>query len=422
MPHTPNILTDLDVELAKRGSGRLVLGSWTVRLPRSFGFCGGVLNALNLLKKTVEEQQVGRLNGSAVQRLADSSGSPRTTTSAIGLVKADHPSPPTTHHSRILLLGDIIHNDTVNEQFRARGVVILPDADVPHALEHVRDGDTVVIPAFGLERDITQSLQALHEAGRIRLLDTTCRYVKRIWEFVGREAATGSTVLIMGKPDHPENRATLSRALTDGNAVVQLADLVDVAEFAATLTTPAPDGRMHEPATRNMQHETPPGVTLHNPDWFNPGALAFAAQTTLLYTETLEAERLLRAAAESAGAAFTSAATVCLATQERQKAALDLCTEGCDLFLVVGGFASSNTAQLYRLAAQHATAYFIRTADDFDAARITHYDPASKEMRSTGGWLPAGSAVIGLLSGASCPAGDVGGVIRKLRGLARRPQ
>ena len=150
----------------------------------------------------------------------------------------------------------------------------------------------------------------------------------------------------------------------------------------------------------------------------NLKSLAFAAQTTLLYSETVEAERLLREATESAGARFASAATVCSATQERQKAALNLCAEGCDLFLVVGGFASSNTGQLFRLAAQHAPAYFIRTAADFDATWITHYDPATKMVTTTENWLPRTAATIGLLSGASCPASDIGGVLHKLRALA----
>ena len=417
MPITANILTDPDVELAKREGGRLVLGRWTVRLPRSFGFCGGVLNALHLLQRTLEQQQVEGFNGSAVQQLADGSALPLTT----------HDSPLPPHPSRVLLLGDIIHYDTVNEQFRRHGVVILPDAEMPHALERIRDGDTVVIPAFGLERGFTAKLQALHDAGRIRLLDTTCRYVKRIWEFVGREAATGATVVIMGKPEHPENRATLSRALTPGNAVLQLANLEAVAGFATIVAPPATASRLasletpswiEEFENRKSKIENIPGLTIHNRERLNLNALAFAAQTTLLYSETVEAEQLLRETAAAVGAQFASAATVCLATQERQKAALDLCREGCDLFLVVGGFASSNTGQLYRLAAQHAPAYFIRTAADFDRARITHYDPITKSTRTTDGWLPPGSATIGLLSGASCPGGDIGGVLRKLRGLA----
>ena len=171
---------------------------------------------------------------------------------------------------------------------------------------------------------------------------------------------------------------------------------------------------------RTSKSENIPGATIHNPERLNLNALAFAAQTTLLYSETIEAEQLLRETAAAVGARFASAATVCLATQERQKAALDLCREGCDLFLVVGGFASSNTGQLYRLAAQHAPAYFIRTAADFDRARITHYDPTTKSTRTTDGWLLPGSATIGLLSGASCPAGDIGGVLRKLRELGEK--
>ncbi len=393
MPTAPDILTDPDVELARRHGGRLAAGPWTLRLPRSFGFCGGVLNALNLLQKTLEETQVQRFSGSTVQRLEE---------------PPDDAGGTAARRPRILLLGDIIHNDTVNDEFRRRGVVILSDAEAANPEMHLRDGDTVVIPAFGVERGLAVRLQALHDGGRIRLLDTTCRYVRRIWEFVGREAAAGATVLIMGKPDHPENRATLSRALTDANAVVQLADLAAVAEFAAGIET------------RDLKLENASGITLHNAARFNPASLAFAAQTTLLHSETMAAEERLRGAAAATGARFVSAAAVCLATQERQKAALELCAEGCTLFLVVGGFASSNTAQLYRLAAQHAPAYFIRTAADFDAARITHYDPAAKAVRTTEGWLPRGPAVIGLLSGASCPAGDVGGVIRKLRQFAER--
>ena len=420
MPITPNILTDPDVELAKRAGGRLVLGRWTVRLPHAFGFCGGVLNALNQLQQTLEKQG-GKAEGRR-QKAAGEEKDQNAASESKPLVVSGHDSPLTDAPRRpcVLLLGDIIHNDTVNEQFRSRGVVILPDAEVPQALEHLRDGDTIVIPAFGLDRGLTASLQARHDAGRIHLLDTTCRYVKRIWEFVGREAAAGATVVIMGKPEHPENRATLSRALTPGNAVVQLAYAEDVAQFAravancATASEPTnsrwPGG---EESSKNIR-----GVTVHNPDRLNLKSLAFAAQTTLLYSETVEAERLLREVAESAGARFASAATVCSATQERQKAALDLCAEGCDLFLVVGGFASSNTGQLYRLAAQHAPAYFIRTAADFDAAQITHYDPATKSTRITRDWLPHGAATIGLLSGASCPAGDIGGVLRKLRELA----
>jgi 4-hydroxy-3-methylbut-2-enyl diphosphate reductase len=369
MPIQNYILNDPEVELAQRAGGSLRFGQWLIRLPRRFGFCGGVLSALSLLQQTLANQPAGR----------------------------------------VLLLGDIIHNDTVNDRLRADGVIILPETNIADVLKQIRDGDTVVIPAFGVPGDLAASLQAQQETGRIRLTDTTCRYVRRIWEFVEQEAAAGATVLILGKPEHPENRATLSRALAAGNAVIQLATLETAGAFAEAVEIGKAIGE---------QLQAIPKLIIHNPGSLNLKRLAFAAQTTLLHSEVMAAETRLRQTAAVLNAGFASAASVCNATRERQQAALELCESGSDLFIVIGGFASSNTTQLQRLASQHAPTYFIRSAADFNATRISHYDPDSQTIRHTGDWLPTGPATIGLLSGASCPASDIGGVICKLRDLA----
>ena len=372
MPVQNYILNDPDVELIQRTGGTLQMGPWLIRLPRSFGFCGGVLGALNQLQRTLASRPGGR----------------------------------------ILLLGDIIHNDTVNNRLRADGVIILPETAIANALAQIHDGDTVVIPAFGVPRDLAVSLTALQKAGRIQVADTTCRYVRRIWEFVEAEAGSGATVFILGKPEHPENRATLSRALTAGNAVVQLATL-EIANVLADVLEASDDH-----LAKRLQ--AIPKLIVHNPDWLNLKNMAFAAQTTLLHSEVAAADARLRQTSTVLGARFASAATVCNATKERQQAALELCEAGCDLFIVIGGFASSNTTQLQRLAARHAPTYFIRSADDFNATRISHYDPATKTIVNTDNWLPRESATIGILAGASCPVSDIGGVIRKLREIAKK--
>jgi 4-hydroxy-3-methylbut-2-enyl diphosphate reductase len=371
MPVRNYILNDPEIELAQSSGGALRFGAWTIRLPRRFGFCGGVLNALNQLQRT----------------LSNRSGT-----------------------GRILLLGDIIHNDTVNDCLRADGIIIIQETAIADAMTQIRAGDTVVIPAFGVPRELATRLQELETAGSIRLTDTTCRYVRRIWEFVERKAAEGNTILILGKPEHPENRATLSRALTAGNAVIQLATLETAMAFAASLEIP--DGNILARLTAI------PRLTIHHPANLDPAKLAFAAQTTLLHSEVATAEARLRQAATALGASFDSSAAVCNATQERQQAAWELCQDGCDLFIVIGGFASSNTTQLQRLASQHAPTYFIHSPADFTATQISHYDPSRQTILVTDHWLPAGAATIGLLAGASCPAGDIGGVIRKLREMA----
>lgn len=372
MPVHPHILSDPDVELAQRSGGRLKIGQWSVLLPRRFGFCKGVFKALDQLQRALARRPA----------------------------------------ARVLLLGDIIHNDTVNNGLRADGVVILPESAVSTALSSLQDGDTVVIPAFGVPLELAARLQALQEAGRIHLADTTCGYIRRIWDFVESEALAGATVVILGKPDHPENHATLSRALAAGHAVVQLASLEMAHAFADLLMA---TGGAEDLARRA---QAIPGLAIHHPGRLNLQRLAFAAQTTLLHSDVTTAEARLQQAAAALGAHFASAASVCNSTQERQEAALDLCRSGADLFLVVGGFASSNTAQLQRLAVQYASTYFIRSATDFSATQITHYDPGRQTIIASTGWLPAGPATIGILAGASCPSSDIGGVIRKLREIS----
>ena len=361
-----DILHDPDVAGGGQPRSPLQAGPWTLLLPRVFGFCGGVLNALHMLRREI----------------------------------AARPSPGT-----IWLLGEIIHNESVNDHFQALGVKTIPETAVEQALDQVAPGDTVIIPAFGLPREVTARLTAAAAAGKLRLIDTTCAYVKRIWTFTEAQALTGATILILGKPDHPETRATLSRSLAGANTAIQLGDLDAVRQAALDIRA-------------DQFPQASASLRIHNPAAFSRSHLALVVQTTLLYEETQQAETLLREAAEIAGAAFASAATVCRATEERQHAALELCRHPCDIILVIGGFSSSNTTQLYRLASQYAPCYFVRTADAFDLHRIAHYLPGEHRTTVSVNWLPMRPAVIGLLSGASCPPGDVGGVIRKLQALA----
>lgn len=365
MPSLAEILQDPDVAATRAGGNCMAAGPWTVRLPAAFGFCGGVLDALRTLAAHLSGPGAGQ---------------------------------------RVWLLGEIIHNDTVNDYFRARGVTVVPEADLPSVLERVAAGDAVVVPAFGCPRELMAPLRARAQAGTIQLIDTTCGYVQRIWRFVEERSAAGATVLIHGKPDHPEVQATLSRALTPATAVVLL---------------PSPEAiRQCADAMRRRDFTAYPEAWIHGAGRIDGRAFALVAQTTLLYDEVEAGEQALAQAARDAGAGFASTATVCSATRQRQEAAQALCAAGCDLVLVIGGFASSNTTQLHRLARRHGPAYFIRNAAAFDAHTIRHFNPDTQAMCETSNWLPTGPACIGLLSGASCPASDTGGVLRRLRSLA----
>jgi len=366
----PDIWQDAEVDAARAAGGALAAGPWTLRLPEVFGFCGGVLNAVRTLARALEIPPAA--NG--------------------------------TPAGQVWLLGEIIHNETVNSWFRAAGVRLIPEPEINGVLERVRLGDRVVIPAFGIPLPLEERLRAAAAVLGITLIDTTCRDVRRIWEFAARHAVTGSTLILHGKPDHPENRATLSRALTPANAVVLLPE-ADQAERLAGAVVGGDSSALARACVLQ------PGKL----DW---NRLALVHQTTLLREEVERVEAALTAAASRRGGQLACGVGMCRATQDRQDAALELCRHDCACLLVVGSFASSNTARLHRLASRFAPAYFIRDATAMERHGIRHFDPVTGTERETAGWLPA-SGTIGILAGASCPPYDIGGILRRFLELAR---
>ena len=357
-----DLFHDRDVELAEANDGKTCIGNWTLRLPRIFGFCGGVLRALTQVHAIVGRQPSGAVH----------------------------------------LLGEIIHNDTVNDFFKAKGVNILPENGLNRIYACAAPGDTIVIPAFGIPKQLDERLRgSLGE--RCTVVDTTCPYVRRVWTFVESMSAEGRTIVVHAKPDHPETLATLSRALTPRNGVL----LVPDGATAVTLTDCIRAGSL----------AAMPAGLIRNRSRVDLSRLAIANQTTMLCGETQRIAGLIREAVRATSGGEVPANTVCSATQERQEAASELCLAGCDLILVVGGFSSSNTNQLYRLAADHCTAYFISDPGAITPSAIRHYVPKLVRQRITETWLRPDMRTIGLLAGASCPPTDIGGVIRRFRSM-----
>ncbi len=354
------LLADPDVDLARAAGGMVEAGRWQLRLPAVFGFCGGVHGAVRLLQQALESKPAG---------------------------------------GRVWLLGEIIHNQTVTDAFAAAGATVLAEEDLARVCAVAGPADRLVIPAFGLPKAIDATIRQQFRPEQI--VDTTCRYVYRIWAFVETMSAAHFTLVIHGKPKHPETLATRSRAVGANNAVL----LLPTVEHARRLAE----------AIRRKQPSLYPEELTERPAAVDLGRLALVNQTTMLFSETREVERLLRTAVEEQGGILRASETVCRATQQRQDAALDLVAHTCDLLLVVGGFASSNTLQLYRLARAVRPTYFIGTAAALRLDSIRHFDPDLGCEVDAADWLPPTVRTIGILAGASCPACDVGDIIRRFR-------
>ena len=318
---------------------------------------------------------------------------------------------------RIFLSGEIIHNPEVNGRIEALGIQILPDHKQPaERYASVDKADVVILPAFGVS--VTE-LQHLREKGCV-LVDTTCGSVLNVWKNVHRYARDGFTSVIHGKHYHEETKATASQALTHpGGQFLCVKDRPEaelVCEFIrGTLAASAITERFHE--------ATSPG--------FDPerdlSKIGLANQTTMLMTESLEIQELLRGAMrERWGEAeldqrFRAFDTICSATQDRQDAVLKMLAEGgLDVMVVIGGYNSSNTQALTRICAERLPTFHISSADRIEGESIRHRPVGGHDETTTAAWLPDGPITVGLTAGASTPNNVVGEVIERVLALRGR--
>ena len=357
------------VEQIKGGDFTYRAGRLTVHLAREFGFCYGVDRAVDYAYQTRE-------------RFPD---------------------------RRVFLTGEIIHNPHVNEKLRTMGIRFLSDAG--ETIDRLEPSDVVILPAFGVT---IAMLEALERRG-CTLIDTTCGSVLNVWKNVRRYAEGGCTSVIHGKVWHEETQATASQAVQYGGKYVVVFDRAETAIVCDYIRR----GGDRAAFLRRFENAVSTGF---DPDR-DLQRIGLANQTTMLMTESLEIGDMIRdAMKERYGDAdyrdrYQAFDTICSATQDRQDAVVALLRdEPVDLMIVIGGYNSSNTANLARICAASRPTFHIADPGCLASREeIRHRPVGSKEEVSTRGWLPADGAVaIGLTSGASTPDNLVGAAIARL--------
>lgn len=350
-------------------------GRLTVHLAREFGFCYGVDRAVDYAYQTRK-------------RFPD---------------------------RQVFLTGEIIHNPHVNGQLRDMGIRFLSDPG--ESLDRLTANDVVILPAFGVTVEVLAEL----DARGCTLIDTTCGSVLNVWKNVKRYAEEGFTSVIHGKVWHEETQATASQAVTHGGrylVVLNRDEAGAVCDYIRNGGDPtAFRARFGEAASAGFD----PNRDLQR--------IGCANQTTMLSAESLEIGEMFRRAMVNrhgeveASERFRSFDTICSATQDRQDAVLALLEEQTiDLMIVIGGYNSSNTANLARLCATRRPTYHVANPDGLISAdTIRHRPVGQKEETVTQGWLPGeGDLIVGVTSGASTPDNLVAAVIAKLEAFANR--
>jgi len=354
----------------------LDFGEVQIYLARHFGFCYGVENAIEISFKTVEENP----------------------------------------DKRIYLLSEMIHNPQVNDDLKSRGVQFLMDTKgntlIP--FEQLCPGDIVVVPAFGTTLQIEQKL--LQAGVEIEQYNTTCPFVEKVWNRAQAIAKNNYTVVVHGKPQHEETRATFSHSAVHSPTVVvkDMKEAVGLASYILGTKDP-------EKFYKQFAGQYSEGFKVET----DLQRIGVVNQTTMLASDTQQIAEFLKETImrkfdlneSNISERFADTRdTLCYATNDNQGAVYALLDTPADLAIVLGGYNSSNTSHLVELCEVKLPTYFIRSEEEIISSKeIKHYKMHRKEEVTTLSYLPDKKPVkILITSGASCPDALVEGVIRKI--------
>lgn len=214
----------------------------------------------------------------------------------------------------LTILGDLVHNETVLADLRARRIRTCTDVDDI-------DTATVMITAHGASERRLAQLRARH----LRVLNATCPLVRSAHRAVARLVSGGYHPVIVGQSGHAEVRG-LTEDLDACDVVLRDEDVYGLRErprFGIAAQTTQPIERVHRVAALIHQRFPRSDIELMN--------------------------------------------TVCLPTRLRQQSAEDLARQA-DVVLVVGGAGSNNTRELVATCLrQCARVFHVQSAADVRA-------------------------------------------------------
>ncbi len=247
----------------------------------------------------------------------------------------------------VTTLGHIVHNPQMVASFEEKG---LRNA---HSVDDV-DAGTLFVRAHGLPVEVFEKANSKG----LTIVDATCPMVTKIHVQAEKLLAAGYKIVVVGDPNHPEVKGTLSHV--PGAWIVQSPADVDALPRASRV-----------------------GVVVQS-TWSGAGFNAIVSKLSSKYYEVRAVN------------------TICTDTHNRQAEAEEL-AEQVEVMIVVGGKTSANTKHLADLAATKG-------------ARSYHIE-GPEELQPH--WF-AGIRVAGLMSGASTPGWLVALVEERMEALSRR--
>jgi len=243
----------------------------------------------------------------------------------------------------VTTLGDLVHNPRISDDLRSQGI---GSTEAAAAI----DAGTVIIRSHGVAPEVERALRAR----KLRLVDATCPIVKRIQRRVAALARTGSEIVIVGNPGHPEIRGLVG--YSRGRARI----VENVAQARAL-----PARKRRDVLAQSTQ---------------DAGLFGQVVAALLERTEELRVHN-----------------TICRSTQTRQRSTSELAAR-VDALFIVGGRTSSNTNKLYEISRRILpSTHFVESAGEIAPAML-------RRVRR-----------IGISGGASTPPEAIREVVARIR-------
>jgi len=247
---------------------------------------------------------------------------------------------------------EVVHNRFVVDRLRGLGAVFVQE------LDEVPDDATVIFSAHGVSKAVQDEAQRRG----LRVFDATCPLVTKVHMEVVRFARDGREVILIGHAGHPEVEGTMGQFdEAQGGRISLVEDVADVGRLEVR----------------------------------DPSRVGVVTQTTLSVDDTADVLDALKRR-------FPTLTTprkedICYATQNRQDAVKSLVAR-CDVVIVVGSQASSNSNRLREIAEKAGIpGYLVDGPDDLER-----------------GWFE-GRECVGVTAGASAPELLVQRVVGRLR-------
>ena len=223
-------------------------------------------------------------------------------------------------------LGELIHNDSVVEKLRVRGLTVAQSA------QEIPEGSCVVIRSHG----VPQKEYEILTAKKCRIIDATCPKVLKIHKTVADAENLGRLPIIIGMREHPEVRAICGWCR---HAEV----FADATEFESWLNN-------------TEENRT------------NPLTVVF--QTTQTQNNLEKIKKILKK--ECTNSEFID--TICSATSIRQLDAAAL-SKKCGAVVVIGARHSANSVHLAEICEEHCdNVHFISSAAGLDLSAFDGFD------------------------------------------------